>query len=664
MKQLTLRIFGMDCTACAPQLKKLLERQAGVQTAEVFYPAGKAVLQVEPALLDLSGFSAAIHRAGFALPLEKVTLQLGGISPEEAEQALSGLFGVKSVKIENDTIQLTLYPVGLRVQDIQSVLAPGSCEVLHWDTGEEELEQNDQLSMLRRLLASVALATPIFWSPAPWVQFLLATALQFGPGCYFYRGAYRAIRSRQLNMDFLIALSTTVIYGYSTVLAFTVQDNIKLYFLCEGVLLSLVFFGKYLEILAKGETAHSIRALVHLLPQKAARLENGAPVEVPAESLRPGDRVRILPGEHIPTDGVLESGECLVDESMLTGESELVSRGEGAPLTGGSLNRTGSAVMCVIRTGQDTTLQRMIAMVQEAQNSRAPVQNFVDRIAGIFIPVVLVIALAVFALWFFCIRPGQWAEALLTMCGVLVVACPCALGLATPTSIMVGTGRAAELGILFRNAEQLEHASHVDTVVFDKTGTLTLGVTRAAGTPDAPKPDAARAVAQLKQLGVTVIMLSGDKTAAARSIAQQIGIENVFSEVTPEGKTDCIRQLCQNGKRVLMVGDGVNDAPALASAEVSLTLPGATDAAREAAGAVLTTSRLTAVPLTIRLARTTMRNIRGNLLWALCYNLVCIPLAACGIMNPSIASAAMSFSSIAVLMHALRLKKAEPQEVS
>ena len=287
-----------------------------------------------------------------------------------------------------------------------------------------------------------------------------------------------------------------------------------------------------------------------------------------------------------------------------------------------------------------------------------------DRIAGIFIPTVLVIALAVFALWFFCIRPGQWAEALLTMCGVLVVACPCALGLATPTSIMVGTGRAAELGILFRNAEQLEHASRVDTVVFDKTGTLTLGTTRAAGAPDAPKPDAAQAVAQLKRLGIDVIMLSGDKVAAAHSIAQQVGIDTVFSGVTPEGKTDCIRQLCQNGKRVLMVGDGVNDAPALASAEVSLTLPGATDAAREAAGVVLTASRLTAVPLTIRLARATMRNIRGNLLWALCYNLVCIPLAACGIMNPSIASAAMSFSSIAVLMHALRLKKAEPQEVS
>lgn len=664
MKQLTLRIFGMDCTACAPQLKKLLLRQPGVRTAEVAYPAGKATLQVEPAALDLAALHGAIQRAGFALPLETVELHLTGISPQQAQQAFSGLFGVKSTHAEGNTVQLVLYPVGLTSQDIQSALPCGSCEICHWDSGEEALEQNDQLAMLRRLLAAVALATPIFWGPAPWVQFLLATVLQFGPGRYFYRGAFRALGSRQLNMDFLIALSTTVIYGYSTVLAFTVQDNIKLYFLCEGVLLSLVFFGKYLEIIAKGETAHSIRALVHLLPQKATRLEGGIPVEVPAEVLRPGDLIRILPGERIPSDGILKDGECLVDESMLTGESEPVPRQVGDSLTGGTLNRMGTATVEITRTGQDTTLQRMIAMVQEAQNSRAPVQNLVDRIAAVFIPAVLGVALAVFAIRFFWVSPGQWDDALLTMCGVLVVACPCALGLATPTSIMVGTGRAAELGILFRNAQQLERISHVDTVVFDKTGTLTLGINREANSADVPKPDAAAAVAQLKQLGVEVIMLSGDKESIAQRIARQVGIETVFAEMTPEGKTTCIRQLHQQGKTVLMLGDGVNDAPALAAADVALTMPGATDAAREAAGVVLTANRLTAVPLTIRLARTVLRNIKGNLLWALCYNLVCIPLAACGVMNPSIASAAMSFSSIAVLMHALRLKKAAPKEAA
>ena len=664
MKQLTLRIFGMDCIACAPQLKKILLRQPGVQTVEVAYPAGKATLQVEPAALDLAALHGAILRAGFTLPLETVELHLTGITPQQAQQSLSGLFGVKSVHAEGNTIQLVLYPVGLTAQEIQSALPCGSCEICHWDSGEEALEQNDQLSMLRRLLTAVALATPIFWSPAPWVQFLLATALQFGPGRYFYRGASRALGSRQLNMDFLIALSTTVIYAYSSVLAFTVQDNIKLYFLCEGVLLSLVFFGKYLEIIAKGETAHSIRALVHLLPQKATRLEDGVPVEVPAEALQPGDWVRILPGERIPSDGILAEGECLVDESMLTGESEPVTHRVGDSLTGGTLNRAGTAAVKITRTGRDTTLQRMIAMVQEAQNSRAPVQNLVDRIAAVFIPAVLAIALAVFAIRFFWVSPGRWDDALLTMCGVLVVACPCALGLATPTSILVGTGRAAELGILFRNAQQMERISHVDTVVFDKTGTLTLGINREANSADIPKPDAAAAVAQLKQLGMEVIMLSGDKEAIAQRIAHQVGIEIVFAEMTPERKTSCIQQLRQHGKTVLMVGDGVNDAPALAASDVALTMPGATDAAREAAGVVLTANRLSAVPLTVRLARAVLRNIKGNLLWALCYNLVCIPLAACGVMNPSIASAAMSFSSIAVLMHALRLKKAEPKEAA
>lgn len=285
-------------------------------------------------------------------------------------------------------------------------------------------------------------------------------------------------------------------------------------------------------------------------------------------------------------------------------------------------------------------------------------QNLVDRIASYFIPAVLTVALIVFGIRFFWVCPGNWENALLTMCGVLVVACPCALGLATPTSIMVGTGRAAELGILFRNAEQMENASHVQTVIFDKTGTLTLGTSRPDGTPDAPRVDAAEAVRQLKEQKLEIIMLSGDKEAIARSIAAQLGIENVIFEVTPEQKTAFIRQLKREGRHVLMIGDGVNDAPALASADVSMTLPGATDAAREAAGVVLTANRLTTVPLALRLAKETMKNIRGNLLWALCYNAVCIPLAACGIMNPSIASAAMSFSSIAVLMHALHLKKA------
>lgn len=318
--------------------------------------------------------------------------------------------------------------------------------------------------------------------------------------------------------------------------------------------------------------------------------------------------------------------------------------------------------MRVTRVGRDTTLQRMIAMVQEAQNSRAPVQTLVDRIAGIFIPAVLVIALIVFIIWFFWAAPGELGKALLTMCGVLVVACPCALGLATPTSIMVGTGRAAELGILFRSAQQMELAARAHVVVFDKTGTLTLGVNRREGSPDALRADTLETIRQLKTQGLDLVMLSGDKPDIANAFAAQAGIETVISSASPEQKAAYVRNLKQQGKVIVMVGDGVNDAPALASADVSITLPSATDAARESAGVVLTSDRLTSIPLVLRLAKEVMRNIHGNLLWALCYNIVCIPLAACGVMNPSIASAAMSFSSIAVLMHALRLKKAEVKE--
>lgn len=659
MSRVTLRIFGMDCTACAPQIQHILLRQQGVQAAEVNYSAGKATLDADLRVLDWKAIDSAIRRAGFALPVEKTTLRIRQSEVDKAVQRLENWSGVHGVQKEGEMLCLMLYPIGLSAQDVQQQLAPINCEVVGWDTGEEELERNNQLTMLRQLLVSVALSTPIFWISAPWIQLMLATLLQFGPGCWFYRGCLRAIRSRQLNMDVLIALSTTVIYLYSAALTLTVHEDIKLYFLCEGVLMSLIFFGKYLEILARGETAQSIRALVHLIPQKAVRMEeSGKAADVSVDALRIGDLVRIEPGDRIPSDGILQDGCCMVDESMLTGESELVLKKDGDVLTGGALNRSGNAVMRVIRIGRDTALQRMIAMVQEAQSSRAPVQNLVDRIASYFIPAVLTVALIVFGIRFFWVCPGNWENALLTMCGVLVVACPCALGLATPTSIMVGTGRAAELGILFRNAEQMENASHVQTVVFDKTGTLKLGTSRPDGTPDAPRVDAAEAVRQLKEQKLEIIMLSGDKEAIARSIAAQLGIENVIFEVTPEQKTAFIRQLKREGRHVLMIGDGVNDAPALASADVSMTLPGATDAAREAAGVVLTANRLTTVPLALRLAKETMKNIRGNLLWALCYNAVCIPLAACGIMNPSIASAAMSFSSIAVLMHALHLKKA------
>ena len=423
MKPLTLRIFGMDCTACAPELKRILLKQNGVLDAEVSYTSGKTSLTIDETFFDISQTEHAIKRAGFAIPMEHVVLSCNAnVNITEIKEKLSALPGIASVTVsESDhTFLLSLYPIGITREDLQQAVSPATLSVNEWNSGEEELEQSDQLSMLRRLFLSVILATPIFWSPAPWIQFVLATVLQFGPGRYFYQRCLRAIYSKQLNMDFLITLSTSIIYIYSTVLTFTVHDNIKLYYLCDGVLMSLIFFGKYLEIIAKGQTSQSIRGLVHLIPQEALCVRDGQEIKIPSDALRPDDIVKIEAGMRIPADGILLDDTCYVDESMLTGESEPVQKGRGEHLTGGSLNRNESIYMKITHTGRNTTLQQMIDMVQAAQSSRAPLQNIVDRIAAIFIPVVLIISLLVFVIWYFWATPYNLSDALLTMCGVLV----------------------------------------------------------------------------------------------------------------------------------------------------------------------------------------------------------------------------------------------------
>ena len=479
MKRVRIRVFGIDCASCASHLQQMLLGVDGVESVSVNVPGKNAEILADEKRVSLEAVKAAVVKAGCQMPTEKAVIRITDGNWQEAQKALEELYGIEKVSGQQERLTVLLYPVGIGQQELLSALKKSGCSAVveSWDNGEEELEQEEQLFLLRNLLVSATLSTPIFWSPRPVIQFILATILQFGPGRYFYKGMRRAVQNRQMNMDCLIAVSTSVIYGYSTWLTFTVKDNVKLYFLCQGVLMSLLFFGKYLEVIARGETAKSVRSLVHLIPQKAVRNEKGSWVEVDAWQIQEGDRVRILAGERIPADGILEEGECLVDESMMTGESEPVYHTAGDGLTGGTLNRAGTVQMRVTHVGSDTVLQRMILLVQEAQNSHASVQTLVDRIASFFIPAVFVIAAAVFGVWYFGIRPGDLEHALLTMCGVLVVACPCALGLATPTSIMVGTGSAAADGILFRNAQQLENAAKVTTVVFDKTGTLTEGKT-------------------------------------------------------------------------------------------------------------------------------------------------------------------------------------------
>ena len=538
--------------------------------------------------------------------------------------------------------------------DKESVVLGCGCEVF----GDEAEELRQRFRLLRLLIVSTVLSMPLLWDLPPRFQFVLATALQFGPGLYYLRNAVRGLRNRTAGMDLLVALSTTAIYAYSTVVVFTVTENIKLYYLCDGVLISLLLFGRYLESVAIYQSGEAVRSLLRLQPKTALVLRDGEEVEIDATEIKTGDAVILRPGERIPADGRIIEGSCLVDESLLTGESVPVEKRPGELLTGGTLNREGRARYEATTVGEDSTLQQIAAFVRRAQSEKAPIQRFADRIASIFVPAVIALAALIFALWFFLLSPGAWGKAVSTVCGVLVIACPCALGLATPAALMTASGRAAELGILFKGASAIEKAWGVDTVVFDKTGTLTEGRVE-PGIADPLREDARAAVEACKALGLDIWMISGDKEATARRIAAECGIENILFEVKPEEKARQIERLKKEGRCVAMVGDGVNDAPAMSDTDFAIAMGTGTDVAIECADAVLPGGRIDRVPQALRLARAARRTVRQNLAWALFYNAICIPVAACGIVNPSIAAAAMTLSSNGILLHSLRLNKAE-----
>lgn len=538
--------------------------------------------------------------------------------------------------------------------DKQSVVLGCGCEVF----GDEAQELKQRFRLLRLLIASTALSMPLLWNLPPMVQLVFATALQLYPGMYFVRNALRGLRSLTMGMDLLVALSTTAIYAYSTVVVFTVTEDIKLYYLCDGVLISLLLFGRYLESVAIYQSGEAVRGLMRLQPKTAIVLRGGTEREIDAQEIVSGDTVVLRPGERVPADGVIIEGSCLVDESLLTGESEPVSKCVGDRVTGGTLNREGRAAYTATAVGESSTLRQMADFVRRAQSEKAPVQRFADKIASVFVPSVIGLAALVFALWFFVFAPHDWGKAVSTVCGVLVIACPCALGLATPAALMTASGRGAELGILFKGASAIEKAWGVDTVVFDKTGTLTQGRVE-PGVRDPLREDAKSAVRACRELGLEVWMISGDKEETARRIAGECGIDRIMYEVKPEEKARQIEKLKSAGRRVAMVGDGINDAPAMALAELAVAMGTGTDVAIECADVVLPGGRIGRVPQTLRLARAARKTVRQNLAWALAYNLICIPVAACGIVNPSIAAAAMTLSSNGILLHSLRLNKTE-----
>ncbi|XDD50731.1 heavy metal translocating P-type ATPase [Leptospira sp. WS92.C1] len=728
--------------------------------------------------LDIIGMTCA----NCALRIEKGLKKVPGVSDARVN------FAMETAKVE------FLFPVS-RETLLDQVDSLGYRALVHEDFpihGETERAHEKEFRRLKfRLSISVFLSLPLLTSMAghfgasfiseyllffmnPWFQLALATPVQFWIGGPFYLGGFRALRNRGANMDVLVALGTSAAYLYSlyqTILSLEAhhREDISLYYETSAVLITLILFGKFLEHITKRKSSRAIQSLIALQPKIANIIRDGEIQEIPLLAVRPGDLLLIKAGETVPTDGIVEEGSSSVDESMLTGESIPIEKTIGSSLFGGSLNANGVLKLRASKVGKDTLLSGIIRVVQEAQGSRAPIQRIADQISGIFVPVVIMISVVTFVLWYFWIEPSFFSGALVKAIAVLVIACPCALGLATPVSILAGTGKAATQGILFRTAEALENSHRVKTIVFDKTGTLTYGkpalkfldvlefseemdllvlaasaeqnsehslsaaIVDAAknkgltlriperfetipgggvsasingkkillGTDrlflergivlnshlmklkderelqgntvihmsvdqvhrgilslaDTIKESAPLAIQRLKSLGMEVYMITGDNEKTAKAIAKLCGIDHVLAEILPEGKAKEVRKLMDSGKTVAMVGDGINDAPALAVANLGIAMGTGTDIAIESSDVVIMNGDLRSIEDTFILSRRTVYNIRQNLFWALVYNALGIPIAASGFLAPWIAGGAMALSSISVVLNALRLQK-------
>ena len=773
MKTITLTVLGMDCAACASTLEHYMLKQNGVHRAVVNYTGGSMELSYDDRQLILEDLVLYVKKAGFRVPMEEADLLLSAEADRDAvKAALLSVYGVYDVQDRPDgKLMVSFRPVGIDSRMLLDAVrsAGADAEVTDFRAGEEYYQLDNRMRLLRTLVTAAGLTAPLMLELHPKAQFVLGTALQFGPARYFHSGALRNLRNRIFGMDLLVSLSSSIIWLYSSYVALTRKKHFTLYFTSQGILLSLIFFGKYMEQVASGEAGAAIRKLLRLQPVSAMVRRDGAWRECAVEQIRTGDEILLRPGERVPADGVILSGQCAVDESMLTGEGMPVDKAAGDKLVGGSLNRSGSVTYQATTLGKESVLQQIVAMVRQAQMEKAPVQRFADAVAHWFVPGVMAAAAGTFALWFFKLRKGNLETAILNACDVLTVACPCALGLATPTALMVGSGAGAERGVLFKNGSALENAWKAEAIVFDKTGTLTVGEPRLTdvcplpgvtagellaaaasietcsdhpiskavmgyakeqlpdlnpaevslfsyvpgrgvtgvisgetvvcgnhallhergvslseldslpdlrkeaktelcvaksgrligviGVADVLRADAVETVSALKASGHELWMMTGDHEETAKAIAAKVGIDHVLSGVLPEDKARKIKELKVQGKTVCMVGDGVNDTPALATADISVAMGTGSDVAIESAEVLLPAGKLTKLTDAFYVSKKTMGVVRQNLRWALGYNAVSITAAAAGLLHPSLCAMAMSLSSIGVLMNSLRLQK-------
>ncbi|APQ57620.1 MULTISPECIES: heavy metal translocating P-type ATPase [Paenibacillus] len=806
-KQTTLHITGMSCAACASRIEKGLNRIDGVAQANVNLALEQASISYDPKQVEIPEFRDKIASLGFGTVSEEANLNVTGMTcaacATRIEKGLNRMPGVTgaTVNLAMETAHVEYAAGSIAVGDLVSKIEqlgygaiPQSAEDNIADVRSKDIHRKKW-----KWIVSAVLSFPLLWAMVahfsftswiyvpelflnPWFQLVLTTPIQFVIGWQFYVGAYKALRNGSSNMDVLVALGTSAAYFYSLYLTLRPSDVMEgmagmpvmtmpeLYYETSAVLITLILVGKWFEAVAKGRSSEAIKSLMSLQATTARVVRDEQELDIPIEQVRVKDIFIVRPGEKIPVDGVVVDGRSAVDESMLSGESLPVEKEAGSAVTGATLNKNGVLRIQAERVGGDTALARIIKVVEDAQNSKAPIQRIADQISGIFVPIVVVIAVLAFIVWFFLVTPTDFAGSLEKMIAVLVIACPCALGLATPTSIMAGSGRAAEYGILFKGGEHLEMTRSVNAVVLDKTGTVTNGKPELtdvmvgasglaendllrllgaaekssehplaeaivkgiadrgielvgptdfenipgygvkahvegkqvlAGTrrlmsregiaiddsaeqhmnelesagktamlvavdgsyaglvavADTIKETSREAVTRLRAMNIEVIMITGDNERTARAVAAEAGIERVLAEVLPEGKAEEVKRLQEQGMIVAMVGDGINDAPALATANIGMAMGTGTDVAMEAADITLMRGNLNSIPDAIEMSRRTMTNIRQNLFWALGYNVIGIPIAALGFLAPWLAGAAMAFSSVSVVLNALRLQR-------